>query len=248
MRAKLILLVALLWTGMATAAELTVFAAASLTEAMKEIGGRYEKKSGHTLRFNFAGSNELARQIQEGAPADLFFSADEARMDQLAGSKRILDETRRSVLMNTLVIVVPADSSLTISDPGALADSSIRRIALANPQAVPAGVYSQEYLTKVGLWEKVRTKVVPTENVRACLAAVESGNVDLGVVYKTDAQISRPVKVAYEVPATEGPKISYPLAVVAETKHRESALDLLDFVSSPESMTVFERFGFTPIK
>jgi molybdate transport system substrate-binding protein len=242
------LLVALLWTGTATAAELTVFAAASLTEAMKEIGGRYEKKSGHTLRFNFAGSNELARQIQEGAPADLFFSADEARMDQLAGSKRIVAETRRSVLTNTLVIVVPSDSSLTISDPGALADSSIRRIALANPQAVPAGVYSREYLTKVGLWEKVRTKVVPTENVRACLAAVESGNVDLGVVYKTDAQISRAVKVAYEIPAGEGPKISCPVAVVAETKHREGALDLLDFVSSPESMTVFERFGFTPIK
>jgi len=177
------------------AAEVTVFAAASLTDALKEIATAYEGSSGDKLVFNFGASSILARQIQEGAPADLFFSADEAKMDSLAKGGLVTKETRRSLLSNTLVIVVPADSTLTLATPADLATSKVRVLALAEPQSVPAGIYAKEWLKSLKLWSKVIDKVIPTENVRAALAAVESGNADLGIVYKTDAGISKKVRI-----------------------------------------------------
>ena len=125
-------------------------------------------------------------------------------MNGLEKRKLLLPGTRKSVLSNTLVIVVPADSNLKIAGPTDLAAPSIRALALAEPQTVPAGIYAKEYLRKQGLWSKVIDRVVPTENVRAALAAVESGNVDAGIVYKTDAGISKKVKIAYEVPTRRG--------------------------------------------
>jgi molybdate transport system substrate-binding protein len=166
-----------------SAAELTVHAAASLTEAMQEIGAAYEKQSGDKLQFNFGASSMLARQIEEGAPADLFFSADEAKMDALEKKDLLLPGTRRSLLSNLLVIVVPADASAAPKSAADLAKPEFKKLALAEPQTVPAGIYAREYLQKIGLWDAVKEKVVPTENVRAALAAVESANVDAGIVY-----------------------------------------------------------------
>lgn len=226
----------------AQAAELQVFAAASLTDALKEMAPEYEKATGDKLVLNLGASSTLARQIQEGAPADLFLSADEAKMDGLEKRKLLLAGTRRSVLSNTLVVVVPADSSLRISGPADLV--SVRALALAEPQTVPAGIYAKDYLKSKGLWIKVIDRVVPTENVRAALAAVESGNVDAGIVYKTDAGISRKVKIAYEVPVAESPKISYPFAVLAGSGHREAARRLLDWLHSPPALAVFRKYGF----
>ena len=226
------------------AADLQVFAAASLTDALREISAAYEKTSGDKPVLNLGASSTLARQIQEGAPADLFLSADEAKMDALEKRKLLLPGTRRSVLSNTLVVVVPADSNLKISGPADLAASSIRAIALAEPQSVPAGIYAKEYLTRKGLWNKVIDRAVPTENVRATLAAVESGNVDAGIVYKTDAGISKKVRIAYEVPKAEAPDISYPFAVLAESEHREAARRFLDYLVSPPSLAVFRKYGF----
>jgi molybdate transport system substrate-binding protein len=228
----------------AAAAEVTVFAAASLTDALKEIATAYEGSSGDKLVFNFGASSILARQIQEGAPADLFFSADEAKMDSLAKGGLVAKETRRSLLSNTLVIVVSADSTLTVATPADLATSKVRVLALAEPQSVPAGIYAKEWLKDQKLWARVIDKVVPTENVRAALAAVESGNAEAGIVYKTDAGISKKVKIAYEVPAAGGPKISYPLAMVAASKHREAASKLLAYLESPAALDVFRRYGF----
>lgn len=232
------------WALSISATEVQVFAAASLTDALQEIATPYEKESGDKLLFNFGASSALARQIQEGAPADLFFSADEAKMDGLEKRGLVLKGTRKSLLSNTLVIVVPSDSSLKITSAQDLAAAKVRALALAEPQAVPAGIYAKEYLRSLKLWGKVIDKVVPTENVRAALAAVESGNVEAGIVYKTDAQISRKVKIAFEVPAAEGPKISYPLAVMAESRQQEAARKLLAYLESPAALEVFRRYGF----
>ena len=226
------------------AEDVTVFAAASLTDSLKEIAAAYQKESGDKIIFNFAASSTLARQIEEGGPADIFFSADEAQMNRLEKKGLIDPATRKSRLGNSLVVVVPGDSTLQIKSAGDLTNDGIRQIALADPRAVPAGVYAKGWLTRQQLWPAVEPKVVPTENVRAALAAVASGNVELGVVYKTDAAISKNVKVAYEVPRADAPDISYPMALVKGSPQPEAAKKFLDYLSSEEAGQVFTRFGF----
>jgi molybdate transport system substrate-binding protein len=241
----LVLLFSLLIATSISAAELTVYAAASLTDALKEIAAAYEKQSGDKLQFNFGASSMLARQIEEGAPADLFFSADEAKMDALEKKDLLLPGTRRSLLSNLLVLVVPTDASAAPKSAADLVKSEFKKIALAEPQTVPAGIYAREYLQKLGLWDAVKEKVVPTENVRAALAAVESGNVEVGIVYKTDSLISKKVKVAVEVPAAEGPKISYPIAVLKSSRQPDRAKKFAEYLAGPTPRSVFEKFGFT---
>jgi molybdate transport system substrate-binding protein len=224
------------------AAAIHVFAAASLTDSLKEIAAAYEKESGDKLVFNFGASSILARQIEEGAPADVFFSADELKMDALEKKGLLLDGTRRKLLGNSLVIVVASDSRMSISSAEDLRKT--RRLALAEPKTVPAGIYAKEFLTKKGLWAELEPKVVPTDNVRAALAAVESGNVDAGIVYKTDASISKKVKVAFEVPTKDAPDISYPLAVLKESKAPEPAKHFAQHLASEKAAKIFASFGF----
>src|SRR6266705_2443115 len=200
------------------ATEITVFAAASLTDSLKQIASDYEKQSGNKIIFNFGASSTLARQIEEGAPADIFFSADEAKMDGLEKKGLILKETRKSRLSNSLVIVVAAERGAVIKSAEDLATDKVKRLALAEPKTVSEGIYAKEYLQKQNLWSAVESKVVPTENVRAALAAVEAGNAEAGIVYKTDAAISKRVKIVYEVPASDSTVISYPMAVLKEAK------------------------------
>ena len=226
------------------AASVTVFAAASLADALKEIAVSYEKDSGDTITFNLAASNALARQIDEGAPADIFFSADEAQMNNLERKGRIVPESRTNLLANSLVIVTTSESKLTISSARDLGGDLVKHVALAEPKAVPAGVYAKEYLTRLGLWTAIEPKVIPTENVRAALAAVESGNVEAGIVYKTDAAISKKVRIALEVPVGEGPKIRYPAALVTDSKQIEAAKQFLRRLKSDEAARVFRKFGF----
>ncbi len=247
--ASFFLATALLFVSANTrAAELTVHAAASLTDALKELAPVYEKQSGDKLLFNFGASSQLARQIKEGAPADVFFSADEAQMNNLDSAGLLASGTRENLLGNTLVIVVPNDSALKFSSVADLAKPEVKKIAVAEPNSVPVGVYTKEYLTKLGVWDKVLPKVVPTDNVRASLAAVESGNVEAGTVYKTDALISKKVKIACEVPAAEGPKITYPIAALKDSKNPEASRKLLKFLGSGEARGVFARYGFTTLK
>lgn len=223
-------------------AELHVSAAASLSDALREIASAYEKTTGEKVVLNLGASSTLARQIQAGAPADLFLSADEEKMDLLEREKLLLPGTRQSVLSNTLVVVVPAGSRLRISGPADLA--AIGSLALAEPRTVPAGIYARQYLERKGLWERLAGRVVPTENVRAALAAVESGNVDAGIVYKTDAGIAKRVKIAWEVPRAETPAISYPFAVLAGSERKEAARKLLHYLHSPPALAVFRKHGF----
>ena len=231
-----------------SAAELTVHAAASLSDAMKEIGAAYEKESGDKLQFNFGASNMLERQIEEGAPADVFLSADEAKMDALEKKGLLLQGTRRSLLSNSLVIVVASDTTALPKSAADLAKPECRKIALAETRSVPAGIYAREYLEKLGLWDSISEKVVPTENVRAALVAVESGNVDTGIVYKTDALISKKVKVAVEISGAEAPKISYPVGVVKSSREPERARKFSEYLAGPAARAVFEKFGFVVMR
>ena len=227
----------------ANGAEVNVYAAASLTDVLKEIAAIYEKQSSDKIVFNFGASSILARQIIERAPADIFFSADEAKIDILQIGGLIVNDTRRDMLSNSLVIVVPNDSKLAIASPNDLLTKT-QKIAIAEPRAVPAGIYTKEYLSGLGVWEKLKPKMVPTENVRAALAAVESGNVDAGFVYKTDADISKKVKIAFSVPIEKGPAIRYPVAIVKESKNRLGAENFLRYLQSDNARKLFERYGF----
>ena len=235
----------LAWTHAGVQAdEILVSAAASLTDVLQEISTGYQSKSKHTVKFNFGPSNGLARQIEEGAPADLFFSADLPQMDTLEKNGRLEPGTLKNLLSNQLVIIVPADSKLAISSPKDLLKTNIKRIALAEPSSVPVGVYSSKYLSDEGLWDQVKPKVVPVQDVRATLASVESGNVEAGFVYKTDAAVSKKVKVVYEVPIDKGPKIIYPAAIVKESKRKDAARDFMNYVQSPAAKAAFKRYGF----
>ncbi|MEA2328733.1 MAG: molybdate transport system substrate-binding protein [Thermoanaerobaculia bacterium] len=225
----------------AVAANLRVSAASSLTDALHDIARIYQRD---TLLFDFGASSTLARQIAEGAPSDVFFSADELKMDQLQQRGFIIKESRRSILSNTLVIIVPSDSNLKITKAADLADDAISNIAVAEPQSVPAGIYAKEYLRKLHVWARIKDKIIPTENVRAALAAVESGNVQSGIVYRTDALISHSVRIAFEVPRAGGPKISYPAAIVGDSKQKAAAQRFIDFLQSPPAQEIFRKYGF----
>jgi molybdate transport system substrate-binding protein len=239
-----LLLCCLALASTSMAANLRVSAASSLTDALHDIAKIYERDTHDTLLFDFGASSTLARQIAEGAPSDVFFSADELKMDQLQQRGFIVKASRRSILSNTLVIIVPSDSNLKIKGAADLADNAISNIAVAEPQSVPAGIYAKEYLRAQHVWDRIKDKVIPTENVRAALAAVESGNVQTGIVYRTDALNSRAVRIAFEVPASDGPKISYPVAIVGDSKQKAAAQKFIDFLLSPAAQEVFRKYGF----
>lgn len=207
------LAILLLFTACAQKAELQVFAAASLTDALTEIGRAYEQESGTRVVFNFAGSNVLARQIESGAPADLFLSADERTMNRV----KVME--RASVLSNWLVLV------------GANAPRELlgKRVALGDPASVPAGIYARDYLSRAGLWDQIAPHVIPTENVRAALAAVQSGNADAAIVYATDA---KGVVLPYD-------GISYPFGLL-----HERGRGFFDYLRSKPAHDIFKKHGF----
>ena len=236
------ILAALLLLAMAApgrSEEILVFAAASLTESLQEIGRSFERGTGNRVRFAFGASSDLARQIRAGAPADVFFSADMAHMDELERVGRVRREDRREFLGNSLVVIVPAGSSLRIREPRDLL--ALGRIVLADPEAVPAGVYAKKWLQAEGLWDGLRSRVVPTLDVRAALAAVETEAAPAGIVYKTDARMSKRVRMIYE--AAGKADIVYSVARVSDSRKRAAA-DFVRLVESREAAGVFTRYGF----
>jgi molybdate transport system substrate-binding protein len=248
MRASLTVLVSLLLlvAPPARAAEkVLVFAAASTTDALRDIGQAFTKETGHPVEFAFGASSDLARQALAGAPADVFLSADEARMEQVEKGGLLQPGTRRDVLANRLVVVVPVASKRTLAAPAEL--RGVKRLALADPAAVPAGVYAKVWLEKQGLWKELEARVVPALDVRAALAAVEAGRVDAGVVYATDATQSKRVRVAFSVPEGEGPRIVYPVAALTRGKAPEGARAFVRFLQGETARRAFERYGFIVI-
>jgi molybdate transport system substrate-binding protein len=223
--------------------EVLVSAAASLTDALTAVAADFERETGVQVTTNFGSSSRLARQIVNGAPVDVFLSADEAQMDVVQQAGFIVRGSRVDLLHNQLVVVMP-QGSRPLASPRDLAAASIRRIALADPAAVPAGVYARRYLESIGLWPAVAPKVVPMLDVRAALAAVDSGNVDAAFVYKTDASISRRSTVVFSVPLADGPRIAYPAAVIEDARHGDAARGFLTYLRGDAARRVFARYGF----
>ncbi len=236
------------------AQSLTVFAAASLKEAMDEQASAFEKTSSQRVRVSYAGSNALAKQIEQGAPASLFISADESWMDYLAAKKLIVTNTRRNIVGNELVLIAPSGSSIAIDlASGSKARDALTkalsdtRIAMADPSAVPAGKYAQAALTQLGLWNVVQPRIARTDNVRAALAFVARSEAPLGVVYRSDALAEPKVKIVATFPATSHPPIVYPASVVA-ANDSPAARQWLDFLSSDAARTVWQKHGFVNLQ
>lgn len=245
--AALIVAASLALPGAARAQQLTVFAAASLTDALEEAGRIWAARGNPPVRFSFAASSALARQIEAGAPADVFASADEAWMDHLERRGRIAPGTRASLLSNRLVLVAPAGSRAGAVEVrrglelAALAGDG--RIAAADPDHVPAGRYAREALQALGLWDAAAPRLARADNVRVAIALVERGEVPLGIVYSTDAAAARGVRVLGAFPADSHAPISYPFAAVAR-RDGEAARAFLAFLASEEAAAVFRRHGF----
>jgi molybdate transport system substrate-binding protein len=226
--------------------ELTVFAAASLTDVLQEIGEAYRGKTGVAVRFSFAASSALAKQVETGAPADAFVSADLEWMDYLANHGNVDLKTRRNVAGNELVLIAPAGSGAKLAIArdfplaAALGDG---RLAAADPASVPAGRYAKAALTSLGVWTQVESRIAPTENVRAALALVSRGEAPLGIVYRTDGRVDPKVEVVGAFPAGSYPAIVYPAARLANGAVEAAAF--VDFLGGPEARAIFARYGFT---
>jgi len=223
-----------------------VLAAASLQDALTEVADAWVEEGHPRPVLSFAGSSSLARQVEAGAPADIFVSADEAWMDDLVKAGAVKGE-RRDLLSNRLVLVEPLESSMEIDldrpENLLLALPHGSRIAMAEPETVPAGRYGKAALESLGLWEALKDRIAPAENVRAALVLVEAGEAPLGVVYETDALVSDRVKVAAVIPPETHPPIRYPVALVHKTPGSD-AKAFYDYLAGDEASAIFARYGF----
>jgi len=232
------------------AQDLTVFAAASLQNAFEEIAKQFQAKTGKAVKFSFASSGALARQIEQGAPAAIFASADEQWMDHLAKANLIVPETRKSLLGNALVLIVPATSTAKVDlKPGfdfARLLGADGRWSTGDPASVPVGRYAQEALTSLGVWDFAQTRLVKAENVRVAMAFVERGEVPAGIVYETDAAVSQKVRIAGIFPANSHKPVTYPFAVIAR-HDSPAAREFLAFAGGDEAREVWKKYGFTKL-
>lgn len=239
-------LASFVWPGMAHSVDLTIFAAASLREALDENIKAFVANSGHKVRVAYAGSNTLAKQIENGAPADLFISADAEWMDHVARLKLLAPGTRHDLVTNRLVLVAPAASpqKLAIAPGFALAGAlGGGRLALANPDTVPAGRYAKAALMQLGVWSAVEKSLTRSESVRAALVLVARGEAPLGIVYATDAQAEPRVRVVDTFAARLHPAVVYPAAVLAGRLNPASQA-LLDHLGGADAGVVWLRHGF----
>jgi len=228
--------------------ELTLYAAASLRDALAELLA--QELDGPELRISYGASGDLARQIEAGRGADLFFSAGELEMDRLEAAGRLEPGTRRAVLANQLVVVEPAERPTLFSAPfsaAQLVDGRLEGLSLAQPDFVPAGRYARDWLERQGLWSALAERIVPAADVRAALAAVESGALRAGIVYRTDAARSARVRVVHRVPIAECASITYSLALLAERPQPAAARDLWSRLQGPEALALYQRHGFLPL-
>jgi molybdate transport system substrate-binding protein len=245
-----LLIGSVVWSLAAHAAEVTVLAAASLTDAIGQIDQDFEQATGNTVKAAFGGSSALAKQLEKGAPADLFISADIPWMDYVAKADLIDTASRTDLLGNHLVLVGPADSTETITidesfDLAAALEGG--KLSVADTSAVPAGKYAKASLQKLGQWDKVEPHLAQAENVRAALALVERGETPLGIVYQTDARVAH-VKVVGTFPDDSHPPIIYPAALTVQGARSDAAKAYLDYLKSDAAKAVFEKAGFVILK
>lgn len=231
------------------AGEITLHAASSLTAALKEIAPAFETSSGHKLKLIFGNSDELARALKEGGPGDVFFSASDETMDALEKAKLLVEGTRKAVLSNGLVVIVPhGDIGAPAASAFDLATADVNKVGLVKPESVPVGVYAREYLEKAKLWERVKDKVVPFDSTAALLAAIDATEVDAAIIFKTDALISKKARIAAEIPADQAPRITYALALAAASRQPEPASELVLYLAGAEAAPVFEKYGFIRLR
>ena len=231
--------------------EVTVYAAASLRDSLQAIAADYEKDGKAKLVFNFGSSGDLSKQIVAAGKADLFLSADEKEMDRVAAAKLLDEGSRKNLLSNQLVVIETVDAAHPQAsiftkpfDASMLAKPEVKWLALAEPTSVPAGRYGKAWLEKKDVWDKVKDRVIPGVDVRATLAVVESAGAQAGIVYRTDAAISKKVRVVHEVPLAEGPRIVYVLGVLKDRPNAAEAKRFAAHLGSDAASKVFERFGF----
>lgn len=225
---------------------LTISAAISLKAPLQAIGESYEHSHpDQRVVCNFGASGTLQHQVEQGAPVDIFVSAGETQMDALEKDNLLVAGTRRDLLGNELVLIVPARER-GVSNFGDLTKSSVRSIAMGDPQVVPAGMYAKETLQNLNLLPKIAGKLVYAQDVRQALAYVETGNADAGLVYMTDARISIAVRVVATAPDDSHLPILYPVALLKDSKSPQAARMLLDTIESSDSLGEFEKYGFTP--
>jgi molybdate transport system substrate-binding protein len=232
----------------AAAARLLVFAAASLKNALDDIGLDYRNQGKGEVVVSYGASSALARQIEAGAPADIFISADLDWMDYLSGKQLLKPATRSNLLSNAIVLIAPAGSTLgiAIAPNFPLAESlGNERLAMADPSSVPAGKYGKAALETLGVWASVAAKVAPAENVRAALLLVARGETPLGIVYRTDAAAEPGVRIVGTFPDDSHKPIVYPIALTASSSDAGAAADFVTSLRSPAARTAFEKQGFT---
>jgi molybdate transport system substrate-binding protein len=247
-RAALLLLALLLTPAPAAAQELVLSVAVSMKEAVEELARDFASgRPGVVLRFNFGASGELQKQIEAGAPVDLFVSAAQRQMDELEKAGLIVPSSRRAFARTVLTVIKPADSRLDIGKPGDLLDPRVKRIVIGNPKTVPVGQYSEESLRALGLWERIQSRLILAENVRQALDYVVRGEVDAGFVYTTDAatRVGKVTEAFRPAEDTYRP-IVYPAAVLAASRQRLLAQSFVDFLVSREGQAVLARLGFPP--
>jgi len=232
--------------GPVAAQELTVSVAVSMKEAVEEIGRLFaQAHSGVTVRYNLGASGDLQKQIEAGAPVDVFVSAASRQMDELESKRLIVAATRRAFARNVLVAVAPGDSPLDLTRPTALADPRVTRIAIGNPKTVPVGQYAEEALRALGLWDRVQRKLVYAENVRQVLDYVARGEVEVGFVYSTDATTrAGKVKEVYRPAEDTYHPVIYPAAVVASSRQPRLAGAFLDALANLDGQAILRRLGF----
>ena len=225
--------------------ELMISAAASLTDALNEMKQVYENEH-KTVRllFNFGGSGKLATQIEQGAPTDLFLSADQISMDKLEKKSLVMADSRADFTGNKIVLVGEKNNNITFSSLNDIDPKNLTQIAIGEPESVPAGKYAKEALESLGKWDAVQTKLVYAKDVRQVLTYVESGNVDIGLVYSSDAMTSDNVKVLAEVDAALHTPIIYPAAIVADSGNQAEAQQFIDFLLSDVGQSILEKYGF----
>ena len=225
--------------------ELNISAAVSMKDALAEIQTNYQKKAPHVkLVYNLGASGSLQKQIEQGAPADIFISAAPKQMNELEAKNLVIKATRKNLLENKLVLIAPKDSTLSISKLEDLQNDTVKQISIGETKVVPAGQYAEQALKKLGVWEKIQSKIVFAKDVRTVLTYVDTGNVDAGLVYKTDAAVSKKVKILATAPDGSHAPIIYPAAVLSSTKNQKAAEEFLSYLAGPEGKSVFEKHGF----
>lgn len=225
---------------------LTVSAAASMTEAMKDIKTAYEAANPNvTITYNFGSSGSLQTQIEQGADADVFASAAQNKMNALQEKGLILEDTRKDFLENKVVLIVPKDSTAGITSFDDLATDKVKQIGLGEPDSVPVGQYSKQILTSLNLFDAIESKLIFGKDVKEVLTWVETGNVDAGMVYSTDANVSDKVTVIAAAPDGTHDPICYPAAVIKDSKNVDAAKAFVNYLYSSDAKTIFEKYGFT---